>query len=79
MVATLEKGRGDKRLEASRLIKEGTVIAQRRENESLNSGRGDVKATHSRGYDCQDMEIRECRPTPVQAGEDGTASYSIRD
>lgn len=51
MVPILGQGRGDKRLEASRLIKEGIVTAQRRENESVNSGRGNVKATHCRSYD----------------------------
>lgn len=36
--ASLEKRSCDKRLEASRLIKEGAVPAQRRENESVHSG-----------------------------------------
>ena len=48
--ATVEKGSCDERLEANRLIKEGAVPAQRRENESLHSGgagQGGGKAKHS--------------------------------
>lgn len=33
----LEKGRDNKRLEASRLIKKAIIVAQRRENESMKS------------------------------------------